>query len=392
MSLQLISHSPDLKQLRDEGFEIEVKGGYLLIHQIPYVNHLKEIKCGVLVSSLDLVNNTKTAAPSSHVIYFRGDYPCNKDGSPIEGIRHSSSNQKLAEGVEVNHMFSNRPSNGYPDYYKKVSRYVEIISNPAKSIDPAITAQTFKVIVDDDADSVFQYVDTNSSRANIELINSKLKGQKVGIIGLGGTGAYILDLVAKTPVSEIHLFDGDDFLLHNAFRSPGAVSKTELDQRKSKTEYYASVYSNMHRHVYSHACYIDGLNIVELNQMTFIFLCIDRDSVKKEIIEFLLKHDIPFIDVGLGVNVVDDSLIGSIRVTTGTQQKNDHLFQRISCGNDLENEYATNIQIAELNSLNAVLAVIKWKKLYGFYQDLKQEYNSTFSINVSQLSNDECAA
>lgn len=51
MSLQLISHSPDLKQLRDEGFEIEVKGGYLLIHQIPYVNHLKEIKCGVLVSA-----------------------------------------------------------------------------------------------------------------------------------------------------------------------------------------------------------------------------------------------------------------------------------------------------------------------------------------------------
>ncbi|MBL7965539.1 MAG: ThiF family adenylyltransferase [Prolixibacteraceae bacterium] len=392
MSLQLISHSPDLKQLRDEGFEIEVKGGYLLIHQIPYVNHLKEIKRGVLVSSLDLVNSIKTAAPSSHVIYFRGDYPCNRDGSAIEGIRHSSSNQKLAEGVEVNHMFSNRPSNGYPDYYKKVSRYVEIILNPAKSIDPAITAKTFKVIVDDDADSVFQYVDTNSSQTNIELINSKLKGQKVGIIGLGGTGAYILDLVAKTPVSEIHLFDGDDFLLHNAFLSPGAVSKTELDQRKSKTEYYASVYSNMHRHVYSHCCYVDGLNIEELDQMTFVFLCIDRDSVKKEIIEFLLKHDIPFIDVGLGVNVVDDSLIGSIRVTTGTQQKNDHLFQRISCGDDLENEYATNIQIAELNSLNAVLAVIKWKKLYGFYQDLKQEYNSTFSINVSQLSNDECAA
>ena len=27
--------------------------------------------------------------------------------------------------------------------------------------------------------------------------------------GLGGTGAYLLDLIAKTPVSEIHLFDPD---------------------------------------------------------------------------------------------------------------------------------------------------------------------------------------
>jgi len=392
MSLQLISHSPDLKQLRDEGFEIEVKGGYLLIHQIPYVNHLREIKRGVLVSSLDLASDDRTSTPTTHVIYFIGDYPCNSDGSPIEGIRHSSNNQILIEGVEVNHSFSNKPTNGYSDYYKKVSRYTEIISNPAKSIDPTATEKTFKVILDDNEDSVFQYLDTNSSRANIDLINSKLKSQKVGIIGLGGTGAYILDLVAKTPVLEIHLYDGDDFLLHNAFRSPGAVSRTELDERKKKTEYYASVYSNMHRYVYSHASYINGLNIEELNCMSFVFLCIDRDSVKKEIIEYLLTQNIPFIDVGLGVNVVDGSLIGSIRVTTGTQAKNDHLFQRISCGDDLENEYASNIQIAELNSLNAVLAVIKWKKLCGFYQDLKQEHNSTYSINVSQLTNDEYTA
>ncbi len=391
MSLQLINHSPDLKHLRDEGLEIEVKGGYLLTHQIPYLNHLKEIKRGILVSALDLASSNRTSAPSNHVIYFIGDYPCNKDGSSIEGIRHESKNQTLVEGVITNHSFSNKPANGYSDYYHKVTRYIEIISNPAKSIDPSLTEKTFKVI-DDDEDSVFQYLDTNSSRANIDIINSKLKGQKVGIIGLGGTGAYILDLVAKTPVLEIHLYDGDDFLLHNAFRSPGAVSKTELNDRRSKTDYYASIYSNMHRYVYSHACYINGINIEELKQLSFVFLCIDRDLVKKEIMEYFLLENIPFIDVGLGVNVVDDFLIGSIRVTTGTQLKNDHLFQRVSCGEDLENEYTSNIQIAELNSLNAVLAVIKWKKLLGFYQDLKLEHNSVYSINVSQLTNDEYTA
>jgi len=392
MSQQLINHSPDLKQLRDEGFEIEVKGGYLLIHQIPYLNHLKEIKRGVLITSLDLASSNKTSTPSTHVILFTGEYPCNRDGSSIEGIRLESKDQMLIEGVFTNHSFSNKPANGYSDYYQKVTRYAEIISNPAKSIDPSLTEKTFKVLDDDNEDSVFQYLDTNSSRANIDLINSKLKGQKVGIIGLGGTGAYILDLVAKTPVLEIHLYDGDDFLLHNAFRSPGAASKTELNDRRTKTDYYASIYSNMHRYMYSHACYINGFNMDELKQLSFVFLCIDRDLVKKEIIEYLLFENIPFIDVGLGVNVVDDSLIGSIRVTTGTQLKNDHLFQRISCGEYLENEYASNIQIAELNSLNAVLAVIKWKKLMGFYQDLKLEHNSVYSINVSQLTNDECTS
>jgi hypothetical protein len=35
------------------------------------------------------------------------------------------------------------------------------------------------------------------------------------------------------------------------------------------------------------------------------------------------------------------------------------------------NEYNRNIQIADLNALNAALAVIKWKKLFGFYRDMK---------------------
>ena len=103
----------------------------------------------------------------------------------------------------------------------------------------------------------------------------------------------------------------------------------------------------------------------------------------------MLLHQIPFFDVGLGVNTVDDCLVGTLRVTTGTKSKHDHLDNRISYGDDVNNEYATNIQIADLNSLNAVLAVIKWKKLSGFYQDLKKEHNTTYSINVSQLTNDD---
>jgi hypothetical protein len=38
---------------------------------------------------------------------------------------------------------------------------------------------------------------------------------------------------------------------------------------------------------------------------------------------------------------------------------------------DCEDDHGTNIQIAELNALNAVFAVIKWKKECGFYADLE---------------------
>ena len=46
MSHQIISRSPDLKQLRDEGYDIEVKSGYLFIKDVPYVGSDKRIASG----------------------------------------------------------------------------------------------------------------------------------------------------------------------------------------------------------------------------------------------------------------------------------------------------------------------------------------------------------
>jgi hypothetical protein len=107
------------------------------------------------------------------------------------------------------------------------------------------------------------------------------------------------------------------------------------------------------------------------------------------IIAFLLKQRISFIDVGMGVNVIDNSLIGMVRTTAGTPEKNDHLSKRIPVEDDDNNEYSTNIQIAELNMYNAVQAVLKWKKLYGFYHDSTREHDSCYIIDKSKIINDD---
>ncbi len=391
MLQQLINHSPDLKRLQDEGYELEVKGGYLLIHHIPYVTHLREVKYGILVSELSLANSQRTIKPSTHVINFIGEYPCNADGSIITAIQHSNQ-QNLGHGIVINFSFSNKPQSGYVDYYEKVSTYSKILSSPAKNIDPLVTEKTFRIRENAIDTDVFQYIDTNSGRAKINLINEKVKGQKIAIIGLGGTGAYILDLLSKTPVSEIHLYDGDVFSQHNAFRSPGAAGKEDLDTVPSKVDYYYHQYSKIHQKITAHNSYVSKDNMKELSTISFVFICIDNDVSRKLIIQFLLKSNIPFIDVGLGVNAVDDTLIGTVRVTTGTHEKNNHLVDRIPFVDEGNNDYNTNIQIAELNCLNAVLAVIKWKKMCGFYQDLREEHHSTYSINVNQLTSDEVTA
>lgn len=388
MSQQLINHSPDLKQLRDEGFEVQTHGGYLLIHHVPYINDKKQVKLGTLVSVLDLVNSNRTAVPSNHVIHFIGEYPCDNTGSPIKQLFNESRTYQVSPGLTINHTFSNRPPNGYTDYYHKITQYVSILSAPAASIDKNVTAKTFAPVADTENVSMFQYIDTNSSRANINAINAKFEGHKVAIIGLGGTGSYILDFVAKTPVFEIQLFDGDEFLQHNAFRSPGAPTQAKLGEKLMKVDYYAEIYSNMHKGIVANAKYVTPDNISELKHMSFVFIAIDTDNARKVIIDALLEMNIPFIDVGLGVNTVDDKLIGTLRATLGTSTQSDHLAARVAMSDNDDNEYSTNIQIADLNAFNAILAIMKWKKHVGFYQDLEGEYHTTYTINVSQLINE----
>ncbi|MBS1759569.1 MAG: ThiF family adenylyltransferase [Bacteroidetes bacterium] len=391
MLLAQINRSRDLKQLVDEGFEIEVKGGHLIAHHIPYVNSSCQIKYGKLISTLAL-NNDITMKPDTHVMGFMGEHPCNKDGSMITAIQHSSPNQQIADGIVMNHSFSNRPPNGYDDYHHKVTQYVKIISAPAQSIDNAVTAQTFKVLECSEDESVFLYMDSNSSRANINQLNGKFKGQRIGIVGLGGTGSYVLDLVAKTPVDEILLFDNDEFLQHNAFRSPSAASIETLNKRMKKVDYYASIYSQMRRGIKAFPEKVTEANIDLLKGLSYVFICIDSNNARSIIISKLREFGVTFIDVGLGVNVADENLVGTLRVTVGTPEKHDHIPSRIGVAETDDNEYATNIQIADLNAFNALMAVIKWKKMCGFYQDLKEEYNSTFVINTGQLLHDDYTA
>ena len=65
MSQELISRSPDLKRLRDEGLQLEVRDGLLLVHGLPYVDSAQQIQYGTLVSDLDLAAN-KTVKPKNH--------------------------------------------------------------------------------------------------------------------------------------------------------------------------------------------------------------------------------------------------------------------------------------------------------------------------------------
>ena len=119
-------------------------------------------------------------------------------------VRYDFSARKIdASGNEV----------PYDDHYEKMTDYVRRLSHPAGTIDPGATAQTYRVSAPPDDDSPIEYIDTASAQSGITEMQRRLRGCRRGIIGIRGAGDYILDLLAKTPVNEIHLFDDDAFLI-----------------------------------------------------------------------------------------------------------------------------------------------------------------------------------
>ena len=312
MSQELINHSDDLKKLQNEGYEIDVKSGYGIVSHIPYLKANGEIDYGTLVSKIAFEGD-KAKYNGDHVIYFSGDQPCNADGTEITQIKHSVSNSILA-GINVKRSFSNKPDKNYKDYYEKFVNYINIISSRAIDKDNTVTARTFKKAVTEE-DSVFQYVDTNSSRAGIDNCNKKILDKKIAIIGLGGTGTYILDLVSKTNVKEIHLIDGDVFCQHNAFRSPGAASKEIFTKSLSKVSYFKEIYQNMYKNIIEHDIFINEENVNILKDMDFVFISIDSGIARNLIVDYLVSEKIPFIDTGIGLQNINDTINGLIRTT-----------------------------------------------------------------------------
>ena len=88
----------------------------------------------------------KTQPPSTHVIHFIGEHPCDPQGRRIAALVHNSGKNRLADNIVVDHSFSNKPAGGYKDYYEKVATYAKVISHQAQALDPSVTPMAFAPI------------------------------------------------------------------------------------------------------------------------------------------------------------------------------------------------------------------------------------------------------
>ncbi len=392
MSAALISRNPHLAKLDAEGFELEIRGGYLLVHSVPYVKMDGTLARAALVMALTIGPDGVTVGdPPDHTAYFTGETPCHRDGSPLTPVINNSQIQDLGNGIVAKHYFSSKPevTGRYENYYDKVVAYEGHLVKPARSHDPGANARTGRKIQAAADDSPFVFPDTASARYGIGKVSQKLAVSKIAIIGLGGTGTYILDFLSKTPVKEIHCFDRDQLLSHNLFRAPGAP-QVSIEDFPTKVTYYAEVYKKFHKGIVPHPVHVTAENIGDLADFDFVFVSVDKGTARREIAEGLHRLGIPFIDCGIGVGLEDDMLDGCARVSLITPEmtwKDIELMLPFGDGDDEDDVYRKGVQIADLNSINAAMAVFRWKRSLTYYRDERREINSVYMVEGNMMSN-----
>ena len=267
-----------------------------------------------------------------------------------------------------------------------MTHYAQVMGRCARRIDPGAVSRAGQLVLSADPNDPFVFMETASSRAGITRLNERLSGDRIGIVGLGGTGSYILDYVSKTRVAEIHLFDGDRFEQHNAFRAPGPTTTKELEKQPTKAHLYSERYGKMRSGVVAHEFDVEANNVKVLGDLDFVFVAVDDNATRGWLLPALDDMRVPFIDVGMGIEKTDHKLLGIVRTSYRETLKSSAALRGEGRLQDV-GEYERNVQIVELNALNAALAVIRWKKHRGFYLDLGREGRSTYTIDGNHMSN-----
>lgn len=392
MLIALANHNPDIQKLLERGYALRLDGSYLVVMDIPYLDANGDLQVGAFVSVLIFADQNHVSQ-EDHRIFFAGNVPYGLDNTPVPNLGGSAdANITLVKtDIVVTRWFSNkpmtqfgRPRDGFADHYEKIEHYTKLISGPAIEKYGA-SPYTFAVDNDVISDSVFKYHDTLTSRAEIGDLTAAFKDEVIAIIGLGGTGSYLLDFLAKTPVKEIRAFDGDRYHIHNAYRSPGAVQDEDWD--KPKAQVYARRYENFRHGLHLHQKYIDRTSQADLDGVSFVFVCVDKGEARKEIFDLLEELGLPFIDVGLGLNRKQGPLAGTIRSTYYSATKAAEV-REMGWAEEAglpDDEYRRNVQIAELNALNAAIAVIRYKQIKGFYVEASQPDHLLLGIDNLKL-------
>jgi hypothetical protein len=383
----LASHNPFVKELEDDGYDVDFVNGYFVIYGLPYLEKDGALKHGDWISPVDL-KDWVIDIPGTHQAWFRGGRPHDRSGRQL-GLGIADNKIAVSEGFVADHSFSFKLVESgqvrqYRSFEEKVRTYLQAITAPAMAAYPAATPLHAIEKKAAAQGSPLRFPDTMSSRYNINDVSSLLRGKKVAIVGLGGTGSYILDLIARTHLEQIALFDDDKVHVHTIFRMPGFIPRAIGG---SKVEALAQQYGNWHAGIVPVAERITQKNVERLRECDFVFVSVDDGPARRFIVDWLSSQAIPFVDCGMGLNRSVVGLNGTVRITGVDRAAYERTVDTayLPTSNVKEDEYRRQAQIAELNALNAALAVVRFKQHFKLFDRIDKAVWYTFETAPLEL-------
>lgn len=379
-----------IQRLLADGYAIYRRGAYI-VAAVPYLDAEGNPNTGLMVDTLNLDPDGRVrVAPINHQMYFIGKQPYDDKGRILFGGAGANATP-LFDGKSSSFYWSwkQKDSAGnmqqYPNLYEKFSDYATYISGPAEATFVEYRITPFVGVAQVEATCPFPFEDMNSARANLGELDKLVESDSIAIIGAGGTGSYIFDLVSKTRVQKVKLFDYDVFDLHNAFRIPGATDREELGQ--PKVSVIEERYRGWHSGTKVFEAKLNSQSKAYLDGVTFAFLAVDKIGPRRDIAKLLRSMGIPFIVVGMGIHHGTPGLTGMVDTTLIDEKTAPSVFEEIAGEQlvDLPDEYQKNIQTVELNALNAAMAVFMYKKYRGYYASGRSVYQASFTTSSMQL-------
>lgn len=244
----------------------------------------------------------------------------------------------------------------------------------------------------------FKIPNTFEARASVAPVQDRIRDQRIAIIGLGGTGAYVLDLMAKTPVVAIHLLDRDTMDWHNLMRAPGAPTTEEIQslrkERPLKVDYYHAKYGSLREGIHPHPIMIDGpatlAAFVSTHPLDFAFVCIDQrkdcDSPRQDEVYAALSHaGVPFLDSGVSITLENNQVFGA--VTTSAYASGSTAWKEAVPNARVDGDVLgyRNVQLPEVNALAAALAVMEWRRRTGQYASESVSFLHKFRLESGSI-------
>ena len=128
----------------------------------------------------------------------------------------------------------------------------------------------------------------------------------------------------------------------------------------------------------------DNLHLIE--DATFVFLAAADAHERPQIMVWLRERGIPFIDVGMSLSDGGAGLTGIAKVMAYMPDSDVALPTRAAAAPG-DDDYSSNIQVADLNALNAILAVIRWKRHLGFYATHEPAGEIVYKLYLNDIRN-----